>query len=326
MQFSMTKNGMKLIPARDKFTIGTYYIAHYPGQAAKRLVDVNTLSELGFDYIATPIASGDTALFSLCRDLGMGIMAEYNDDPATTLAAAASYGVVFAHIPGDDVDINFANAAAYASEEATYQAYNTNLLTLASVAYVYNNVAEFAGTSDLTGIQSYPIGIGEEMKDSLQYHQPVARTACTTDNSPMLTHVQLNQWRISNVTQRSLTVMEFNYMAWAAIQYGADGILFYAAYDYYTDGGNQYAITDIFENTDAKMDLRCAIKNFIADVRRYEHFFLRGTRSTSYASGGITSTWTDSTTGNRLRIVNSSSGSTNSNTFVGSVTITVEKV
>jgi hypothetical protein len=91
-------------------------------------------------------------------------------------------------------------------------------------------------------------------------------------------------------------------MAWGAIQFGADGILMYAAYDCKIIAGPSYeTITDIF--TEANMDLRCEIKTFIADVRRYEHFFLRGTRTlVTNNSSGVTATFADSVTGQTLRI------------------------
>ena len=302
MIFGMSKSGQDLRTTVDRFTIGQYYVAFYTSQATKRLADVETLKHLGFDYICTPCAAGDTALFSLCQSLGMGIMVEYNDDAASVLSAASSYGVVFAHVSGDDVDINFANAAAFASTESTYQGYDTNLLTLCSTADSHNKASEFAGTSDLYASQVYPIDF--EDFTAMEYHYVPAKSAAVSANVPFLAHVQTCQLRSGGTNHRTPTVSEFNVMAWGAIQYGADGILMYSAYDDVPNGGSPITITDIFEITDAKMAYRGAMRNFISEVRRYEHFFLRGTRSNSYDSNGIETTWADAATGQTLRIVN----------------------
>lgn len=311
MIFGMTKSGGDLRVNRDKFTIGTYYISYYASQEAKRLADVKTLHALGYDYIATPCASNDTDLFSLLRDLGMGLMIEYNEDPKSgVLSAADAYGIVIGHIPGDDVDLNFANAAAFASTEAEYQALDTNKLTLCSVTNGNTKSSVFAGTSDLMGVQVYPIPA--ETLEAMEYHYVNARSSCTSANVPLLGHVQTNKFS----GQRMPTVGEFLCMAWGAIQFGCDGILMYAAYDCTPNGGNPITITDIFTNDSDMVDLRCAIRNFITDVKRYEYFFLRGTRSNSYNSTSCTTTWTDSTTGQRLRIANNYTAKT--------VTLTVE--
>jgi len=299
--FGASVSGNRCRVIKDSVLIGGYYIAHYGSQASKRVNDLLTIKNMGFDYIATPCAAGDTALFTQCRDLGLGLMIEYNDDPASVISAVSSYGVAFAHIPGDDVDLMFANAAAYQVQEDAYKALNPDFLTLASVTNGNTKSAEFAGISDMTGFQVYPIDF--ETMEAMEYHYVNARTACTAANTPMLGHVQLHQWRVGGVTRRSPTPAEFKVMAWGALQYGCEGILIYALFDYYTESSVQYNLTDIFEITDAKMNLRNAVKNFIDDVRRYEHFFLRGTRSHSYNSSGLSTTWLDAETNTTLKVV-----------------------
>lgn len=297
MIFGMTKSGSGLRVTRDRFPVFTYYVSFFSSQDAKRIADVRTLKELGYDGIITPCDAADTGLFAVLADLGMGLMIEYNGDPKSSiLAAADAYGIVVGHISGDDVDLSFDDAEDFAATEAEYQALDTNKLTLCSLANGNTKSAEFAGASDMLGVQCYPVTA--ETMEAMEYQYVNARTACTSANVPFIAHNQTSRWS----GDRMPTPKEFLMMAWGSICFGCDGHFTYAAYDCNPNGGNPITITDIFANDLPMQRFRATIKGFIADVRRYEHYILRGTRSANYNSGGITATWTDTVTGRKLTV------------------------
>jgi hypothetical protein len=134
--------------------------------------------------------------------------------------------------------------------------------------------------------------------EAMEYHYVNARSAATSANVPLLGHVQTNRF----TSMRMPTVEEFYMMAWGSICFGVDGILMYAAYDCTPNAGDPITITDIFANDIDSQLLRGAIAAFIQDVRRYEHYFLRGSRSPTYNSTSITTVWTDSVIGRKLTV------------------------
>jgi hypothetical protein len=272
-EFSQTIENKKILTKKESFPIGIYHISHYPSQDAKRLSDMWEIKRIGMDYIHTPLDTGDIATINLAKKLGLGVHVEYNADKEDVINALGFFdegSPVFAHTPGDDVDIKN-TVEGYKLIEASYKALHPDLLTLASVGYT-KNIFLYAGLSDKTGQQSYPIP--DENIAATPYAFRRARQAVDQKGGVFVAHVQSFRWS----GKRYPTPQEVTVMSWYAIACGADEILYYAYFDPSTDLGTQPT-------------MRTAIRNFILKVREYEHYFLNGVRTETATSTGSTAKW-----------------------------------
>jgi hypothetical protein len=277
-EYRQAQVGTKIYETKEAFPIGFYDISHYPSMDARRLDAMREMKRMGADYMAATIDSGDKATIDLAEALNLGLALEYNSDAAGVLEAFKNSPVIFAHIPGDDVDSRFASAAQYKVEDAKYRALRGDLLTIASVGYA-SNFSKFAGVSDKTGQQCYPID-GEPLA-AVPYCYNRAKVATTAKNVPLLAHVQTMKWS----GRRYPTPQEIDVMAWGAVILGANEILFYAYFDY--NKSNQRTNTDL----STQPAIREKLKQFIEKLRTLQHFFIFGTRSAVTSSSGMVGTW-----------------------------------
>lgn len=279
-EYSQKIEGTSIIETKDTLPIGIYHISHYPSQDAKRLSDMYEIKAMGFDYIHAPLDTGDKPTIDLAKKLGLGVHVEYNNNDKEAIVEALGFfdkdSPVFAHTPGDDVDIQN-TVAGYKIKEASYKAMHPDLLTLASVAYT-KNIFNYAGLSDKTGQQSYPIP--DESIAATPYAFRRARQAVDQKGGVFVAHVQSMKW----AGKRYPTPQEVEVMSWCAINLGADEILYYAYFDY---TGSRATNTDL----GAQPTIRMAIKNFILKVRQYQHYFLNGVRTETPTSSGSIAKW-----------------------------------
>jgi hypothetical protein len=268
-----------------------YETVHYPEQDAMALEHMREMKRMGIDYVARPLDRGDGAAVKLAEELGMGIMAEYNDDMTAVLDAFRGSPALFAHISSDDVDLNkkWPTPQLFAVEDARYRAAAPNLLTLASVSLAKNSAAYF-GIADKTGQQCYPIG--QSTLAELPWCYERMRDAATAKGRGFVAHVQTSRWK----GKRYPTPEEFYVMAWGAVILGAQEILFYTYYDY--DMATKATITDLT----TQPNLRAKIKEFILKLRELEPFFLFGKRISVVSSSGLFGAWDYPALNRRLEI------------------------
>lgn len=273
------KVGMNHVP------IGMYHVTYFPHQKAKRLVDTVTLARMGIDFLATPVGVNDADLVELCEKLGMGLLIEYNDDngPEAVVSAFQDSPAVFGHLVSDDIDVNFANRAAFEAAVGTYNGYNANWITCGSMGNAANTET-FAGLSDWLAVQCYPISAESLATPHIVYPNFVAKTA--PYDQPAFGNVQC--FKFSG--DRYPTPGEVEVMSWQALCLGCTGVIYYTFFDPNNDLATQPGI-------------RAAIMRFVRAVRKFERLIVQGTREEAHDANGMTCSWTLTEIGQRLDVV-----------------------
>lgn len=257
----------------EKFPIGIYHISHYNSQKAQRLKDLEDISKMGFDFVAMPLDTGDAAAVTLCENLNLGILIEYNETDTDVLAEYTT-DIFIGHIVGDDIDVTYANRAAYVTAEANRDTAATNngypgLPTYGSLSD-YNNASDYAGVADWLADQCYPIT--SEALSAPQSYWPPCISAAATYDQPMFANTQLFTW----AAQSSPTADQVYALAWQSVALGCHGCIFYTYADHDFGGESGWA----WENhLSEHPEWRGVLRRFIRQVRKYEKFFVKGTRS-----------------------------------------------
>ena len=224
----------------DFFPLGFYYVSHYSEQKERRLRDVETIAQGGFNTLHTPIDRNDKPLLDFARDNGIAVIAENNDDrPDELVTIFRNHPALYAWGTFDDVDSKKTlGAAVHPLPEVQTAHAKLKVMAPSSKSYISGGNAKrfapYVSQSDLYGIQAYPVP--DEEISSVYHFLKKVKNAIGDSEQALIANLQTFPW---HGKERWPTPAEIRNMTYQALLAKVDGILFYTFFDEVTDLSEQ---------------------------------------------------------------------------------------
>ncbi|NLF24585.1 MAG: hypothetical protein GX589_02860 [Deltaproteobacteria bacterium] len=260
------QNSVVHVSGQPFFPLGVYWVSHdvSPETKARRLNDLEKISQAGFNMIHTPVDRNDREFLDKCASLGIYVAVEFNDDPLEVVAQFKSHPAVAIWSIFDDVDAPAKNGGERHSpqkvKETHFQFKTADPLALTYISAGYpQRFSAYTNCSDLMAFQTYPIP-SEPLSSVTSSYSNVA----ASHNQGFVANLQTFGW---HGIYRPPTGGELRNMTYQALLTGVKGVLYYTFFDEVTDLGQNH-------------ELLAAATQIAKEVRALEPFLLNGERRT----------------------------------------------
>lgn len=206
------------------FPFGFYYTSWFDYDDAKRLTALRKIAGAGFNVMHASLERNDGPFVDEAARLGIYIIAEFNDDTMTVINMYKNEPAIMGWLVADDADNGKKTANTVLQFHNQVKTADPQHLTYLSGGYP-TTIGQFTNTTDLVGMQSYPINY--ETLSATNYTISSAVKAAAPYNRPIIANLQAFAWK----GRRSPTSKEVRNMTYQALIAGVKGITYYAYYD-----------------------------------------------------------------------------------------------
>lgn len=264
------KSGTITLNGRPFFPLGIYHTTHFRSAKDRRLKDLETIADLGFNMIHTPIAPDDRALLDRAAELGLYVAVEFNGDSNEILSLFSDHSAVSFLTAFDDVDQReIPGIQRYSPEhvrETSASLKNVNEFTRKKLTYISGGYPKrtpaYVGSADLIAQQAYPIPSEPASSILTSYLKPIS-AATAQQGTSFISNLQTFGW---DGEARYPSAAELRNMTYQSLIAGTNGIIYYTFYD---------SVTDL--NT--KPDLLAELKKLIGEMKDILPFLTEGKRT-----------------------------------------------
>lgn len=244
-----------LVNNKPFFPFGFYYVS-YSSNDAKRLEDLHKIAEAGFNVMHLPLDLNDDSFLDEAARLGIYIVGEYNADPLSVVNRYKTKSAILGWNVGDDVDDGKKTANKISTFHKQVKVTDSQHITYIS-GYNPNKIGEFMNSSDLVGMQSYPVN--SEPLSSTDYSISRAVKEATPYNRPIIANLQTFSWEAG----RPPTSKEVRNMTYQSLINGVKGIIYYTYYDSTWDMSSH-------------SDLWNGVKSLVPEIKQLSPILLNG--------------------------------------------------